>query len=203
MRKPVMDAPRLMGVMGIALALAFGGAARADVISAMPASSFAASPVSVSLGSGSFTFTGIPNTFPGNPPAEVSTAGSAMVTSFLGGVADFSTGSTIDQTNELYGFSAFPAPAVIPNSAADDFIGLSFMNGSGLHYGYAEIAGTELVSYGYESTPGASITTGAMSATPVPEPSAAAILLTGLIGLACVRRRKRNAASGALPAACG
>ena len=202
MRKLPTSLPRLFGVTGIALACALGGVAQADVIGAMPASSFATSPVSVSLGSGSFTFTGIPDTFPGNPPAEVSTGGSAMVTSFLGGVTDFSTGSTIDQTNELYGFSAFPTPSVIPNSAADDFIGLSFMNGSGLHYGYAEIAGTELVSYAYESTPGASITTGATS-TPVPEPPAAAILLTGLIGLACVRRRRPVTASLSLPASCG
>lgn len=178
------------GAGTIALVISMGGAARAGVISTMPDASFATNPVSISLGSGIFTFTGIPNTFPGNPPAEVSTSGSANVSSLFGGVTDFSSGASIDQVNELYGFSAFPTPAVIPNSAANDFIGLAFMNASGLHYGYAQTDGTVLVNYAYESVPNATISTGATS---VPEPPAIAILLTGLVGLACVKRRHPTA----------
>ena len=188
----------LAGTGAVALVIAMGGAAQAGVISTISDTSFATNPTSFSLGSGSFTFTGIPNTYIGNPPAEVSTSGSAKVTSFFGGVSDFSSGASIDQTNELYSFSAFTSPSVIPNSAADDFIGLSFTNGSGLHYGYAQVAGTELVSYAYESLPNTTITTGATS---VPEPPAAALLLTGLIGLAFVKRRRAAPANGFVPAA--
>jgi hypothetical protein len=187
----------LASVGAIALVIALGGAARADVISTVSNTSFATNPVSISLGSGSFTFTGIPNTFIGNPPAEVSTSGSAEVSSFLGGVTDFSSGASIDQTGELYGFSAFSTPSVIPNSAARDFIGLSFTNGSGLHYGYAQVDGTQLISYAYESLPNTTITTGATS-VPVPEPPATALLLTGLIGLASVRRRRPATLGNAL-----
>jgi hypothetical protein len=179
----------------IALVIATAGAAQASVISTISNTSFATNPVSISLGSGSFTFTGIPNTFIGNPPAEVSTSGSAEVSSFFGGVTDFSSGASIDQTGELYGFSAFSTPSVIPNSAAQDFIGLLFTNGSGLHYGYAQVDGAQLVSYAYESVPNTTITTGATS---VPEPPAIAILLTGLIGLACVRRRSGATAANVL-----
>ncbi len=192
--KQARPKPRLpLASAVIALVIAMGGAAKADVISTMSNASFATNPVSFSLGSGSFTFTGIPNTFIGNPPAEVSTSGSAEVSSFGGGVTDFSSGASIDQTGELYGFSAFSTPSVIPNSAADDFIGLSFTNGSGLHYGYAQVAGTQLISYAYESAPNTTITTGATS---VPEPPAAALLLTGLVGLAFVKRRPNATAAG-------
>ena len=187
----------LASAAAIGLVTALGGAARADVISTLSDTSFATNPVSFSLGSGSFTFTGIPNTFIGNPPAEVNTSGSAMVSSFLGGVTDFSSGASIDQTGELYSFSAFSTPSVIPNSAAQDFVGLSFTNGSGLHYGYAQIDGTQLLSYAYELVPNTTITTGATS---VPEPPAVALLLTGLIGLAFARRRANTPVVVSMPA---
>lgn len=188
--------PLIAGVCAIGLAAAMALTAKAGVISVMPDASFATSPVSFSLGTGVFTFTGIPNTFPGNPPAEVSTSGSAKVTSLLGGVTDFSAGATIDQTNQLYTFSAFASPTVIPNSAAHDFIGLDFMDASGLHFGYAQVFGTELVSYGFETAPNTAILTGATS-TAVPEPVSVTILLSGLAGLTLVRRRRRPVGSPA------
>jgi len=174
----------------MALALVMGGVAHAGIILSTPDASFATSPISIALGSGTFTFTGIPNTFPGNPPAEVSTAGSARVATLIG-VTDFSSGASIDQNNELYSFAPYHTPTIIPDSAADDFIGLAFTNSTGLHFGYAQVDGAELVSYAYESTPNTTILTGAV---PAPEPMTVAILLSGLAALACVKRHRRNPA---------
>jgi len=108
------------------------------------------------------------------------------VTSFLGQVADFEAGAAIDGKGELFGFSAFPKATAIPFSAADDFIGLAFTLGDGIHFGYAEIDGTSLVDYAFESTPGAGILTAA-----VPEAGTMTLLAGGLFGLGFVRRRVR------------
>lgn len=173
--------------IGMAL-LAAAGSANASVIVQTPDLSFASSPATVALGTGSFVFSAITGALPGDAPDAVSTTGSAMVTSILGGVADFGAGATIDRTGEVYGFSAFASPATIPYSAADDFIGLDFDIGGALHYGYAEVDGTELVSYGYQSLANAGIVTGAA----VPEPATLAVLGSALIGLAAVKRRRRD-----------
>ena len=89
--------------------------------------------------------------------------GDGEVSSFFGGVSDLFAGSAVDGS-ELYGFSAFPTAAIIPYSAADDYIGLSFALPDGVHYGYAEVNGSTLVAEGYNATPGAATTTGATDA---------------------------------------
>jgi hypothetical protein len=132
------------------------------------------------------------------PGAAVATSGTAQVASLAGGVTDFFAGATIDQTGEIYGFSHFPAASTIPNSPADDYIGLAFTLGDGVHYGYAEVAGATLVSYGYESTPGTGIRTGATGGpgatrggtNPVPEPSSLALLAAGLAACAASKRSR-------------
>lgn len=169
-------------VVGLALAGSIGQA-DAAIISLSPNTDFSTMSTAINFGGASYIFSAISGVLPGNPPAAVATGGTAQVSSFGGGVADFGAGATIDGAG-LYGFSSFLSPSVIPYSAADDFIGLAFTLSDGLHYGYAEIAGTSLISYAYESVAGAGIVTGA-----VPEPATFAILGAGLVGLFSIRRR--------------
>ncbi len=171
-----------------ALVLGCAGGARAAVISATPDAALTATPLSISFGgTEAYAFTAATAASTGNGPgAAVATSGTAEVSNLLG-LTDFEAGATIDQTGEAYNFAAFPAATVIPNSPADDFIGLAFTLADGLHYGYAEVAGAELVSYGYQSTPGSSILTGATAT--VPEPATVAMLLVGMMGVIGLRRR--------------
>ena len=184
-----MTAPAKAQALALALALAAAGSAKADVFSTALNAPLSAAPTTISLGGpgNSFIFT-TADTGGNGPGAAVATTGTARVTTFFGALTDFEAASTIDQTGELYSFSASPAAMLIPNSAADDFIGLAFTLANGVHYGYAEVFGPELVSYGYETTPGATILTGAT--TPVPEPATAALLGAGLASLAAVWKRK-------------
>ena len=173
--------------LGLAAVAATASPAQASVFSSVPNSALSAFPVTIMLGGpgNSFAFTRAETD--SAPAAAVATGGTGKVTT-LGGLTDFALGSTIDQTGEVYGFAPFTNPTLIPYSIADDFIGLSFVLADGIHYGYAEVFGPELVSYGYETTPGASILTGATS--PVPEPATVTLVAAGLAGLAGVWRRR-------------
>ncbi|MBV9749786.1 MAG: PEP-CTERM sorting domain-containing protein [Acetobacteraceae bacterium] len=178
--------------LGIAVAGGMAGA-HAAVISAMPDAALSSMAVPITFGSGAATYDFTAASTPYGPGATVETSGTALVSSLGGMVTDFAAGSTIDQTGELYSFSAFPTASVIPFSAADDYIGLAFTLGDGVHYGYAEVDGPTLVSYGNESMPGTSILTGATGPSPVPEPATAALLGVGLAGAALARQRRPRA----------
>lgn len=182
-----------VGALALGLAAAGGVAgAEAAVISAMPGAALSTTPVTIAFGSNAadYEFTAASTGY--GPGAAVATSGTAQVSTIFSGLADFGAGATIDQTGELYGFAAYPTATAIPFSAADDYVGLAFTLGDGVHYGYAEVAGPTLVSYGYDSTPGATILTGATgSGTAVPEPATITLLAAGLLGLAATRRRSR------------
>ncbi len=191
----------LAGAGALALGLATLGTAQAAVLSNVSNTPLSlTTPVTISLNSGAATlvFTGLNNFL---PDAAVRTTGTARVTTIFGGLADFGAGSTIDGTAELYTFAAYPTATEIPNSPADDYIGFSFTQADGTHYGYAEVFGTSLVGYGYEAAANTTILTGATGGaalapivgtgvTATPEPATAALLLSGLATLTMVRRRK-------------
>ncbi len=186
-----MSARLRLAAGALVLSIAVAGGAEAAVVQSTASRALTATPFTVSF-SGTAAGYGFTAVSTGNGPgAAVQTSGTAQVSSFFNNVADFSAGASIDQTGELYSFSAFPAAATIPNSPADDYIGLAFRLADGLHYGYAEVAGAALVAYGYESTPGASILTGAAAAA-VPEPASATVFLAGAFGVAAIRRRTQS-----------
>jgi hypothetical protein len=164
------------------------GHAQAAVVSFSPSVDFTSANATISFGPAAYIFSAIPGALPGDPPAAVATTGTAQVSNFFG-VADFGAGATLDGM-QRFNFASFASPSVIPFSAADDFIGLAFTLMDGLHYGYAEVAGTQLVSYGYETTVGAGIVTGAVGT--VPEPATIALLSVGLLGIGAVRLRNCN-----------
>ncbi len=100
-----------------------------------------------------------------------------------------------------YQYSGFATPTRIPFSASPSFIGLALTLDDGIHYGFARFAGTYLVSYAFESTPGLGIDV-ASTIAPVPEPETYALMLAGLGVLGFAARRRRGQALTALaPAA--
>jgi hypothetical protein len=174
-------------IFALVLTVSGGAALAAPIVVTSQPLALTNVPLPIVIGGATYNFTAATAAETGNGPgAAVSTLGTALVSSFFGGITDFGTGATIDG-NGLYSFGAFPSRTVIPNSPADDFIGLAFTLQDGLHYGYADVFGPSLVTLVYESSPGVGIIT---AASQVPEPATFTLLGVGLAGLVAVFRRK-------------
>ncbi|MGI4797237.1 MAG: hypothetical protein ACRYF2_03495 [Janthinobacterium lividum] len=180
---------RTVLLAGAAVALLAAQApANAAVINMPQSQTLSSVPATVTMGTATFSFTLDTASFA--PAADVSTAGSGAVSTIFGGIADFEAGSPIDGTG-LFTFASYPTATLIPNSQADDFIGLSYTGVGGTYYGYAEVSGNTLLGSAFEDTPNTTITTAPLSATAVPEPMSAALVAVGALTVGALRGRKR------------
>lgn len=180
---------------GLAIAAVSLKPADAAVISTVTNAGLSSTPFVASFNGGVATLSFTSATTLDLPGAAVSTGGSAQVTTIFGGIADFQAGTTFNSPPDpTVSYAAFTVPTVVQYSAADDFIGFSYIGSDGIHYGYAELFGPTLTGYAYESTPNTAITATALNASPVPEPASIALLLSGIGAVGLVRRRKQGAA---------
>ncbi|MDB5364486.1 MAG: hypothetical protein JWM77_413 [Rhodospirillales bacterium] len=172
-------------------------AARAALLTTKANSDFSASPVTIAFGgtAASYVFS-LLNPGPDDPdPAGVSTGGTALVASYGPPFYDpphptSYIGAGLIGDDMLAIYLAYATPAVIPFSRWDSFIGLKLTLLDGVHFGYAELLGAILVSYGYETIAGQPVVIGAEPA--VPEPISLSLLASGVTGLAVFRRRMRR-----------
>jgi hypothetical protein len=181
----------LAGAAALALGLMAGqSAANAAVMQVLSSAPLSATPITITLGTGSFSFTADNTGFA--PMSSIATGGTGLVTTIFGGVADFESAAPIDGTG-LSTFNAYATPASIPYSSAMDFVGFSYIGSGGTHYGYAEVFGTSFVGYAYETAANTTITTqDIQSSSAVPEPASVALLIAGLAMVGMVRKGKRN-----------
>ncbi len=161
--------------------------AEAKNIVLFPDADFSSTPYTISLGGGTatYTFTYIND---GLTADAVSTGGDALVNSFVGVPIPFELGTPIGG-NGYDSFTAFPSPTGILYSIAEDSIGIQFQLPDGVHFGYVTTLGPEVIQYGYNDTPGASIGTGAAA----PEPATWVMLVVGLGVLGALGRRSAKA----------
>ena len=169
--------------------------AQAAVISVTTNAALGTTPVVATVGGGLGTLSFTAATIDGvGPGAAVSTGGTAQIASIFGSIGDYQVGTVFDGSPQ---FAAYPTATTIQFSAADDFIGFAYTGTDGTHLGYAELFGSTLVGYAYESTPGASITATSFTAAAVPEPASIALLVGSLAAVGFVRRRGKTSALAA------
>jgi hypothetical protein len=188
-----MNGFRLLRLASIAAALvAMSNSARADLIETKPNASFAQAPYTIAFGDGAASYTfSAGSTW----PAAVTTGGTALVASYGEPFFDpprpaayLGPGLIADDT--FASWLAYPTATAIPFSDARIFVGLEFTAGDGVHFGYAELLRTTLLSYAYETRPGQKIIIGADPV--IPEPASALLLVGALVGFTTLRAVSRS-----------
>lgn len=175
--------------------------ASATIVGFTPDALFGTKGYTVTLLDGStYTFSAIPVNSGDSlyRAAALATTGSATAYGggFIGGAdyTSYSAGSATPANNFGGDFISAATARPIDYSLADTFVALRFGTGSSVYYGYAEVAGSTLVSFAYNDVAGGSITTGQAitGAFPsaVPEPAAWATMMVGLGAIGFVLRRR-------------
>ncbi|WP_309642892.1 PEPxxWA-CTERM sorting domain-containing protein [Phenylobacterium sp.] len=192
----------LLASSALAFAFLVAAPASAAVITQYIGADISTDPYTIDLGTGSLTFSTVDPSFFAFNPTGVATTGSAEVYSL--GEPFFRTptpSSFFTNRGGSFGpslgglFAAYPTPVAIPFSITDGLVGFRFTLNNDLHYGYAQVGGSFLTGFRYESTPGTDLALGEISA--VPEPSAWALMIVGF-GLTGFALRRRRSAPGAM-----
>jgi hypothetical protein len=132
----------------------------------------------------------------------VSTTGTAEVTSFGGflGIPVEPTTYFTDRRRDhdvLFGpdqfgsYSGFATATDIPYSSGDSFLGLRYTVGANTFYGFAQFAGGDLETYGFETMPNIDIDANS-PAVATPELSTWAMMGLGFVGTALLAKRRRS-----------
>lgn len=111
--------------------------------------SLSSAPTIISFGGGVAEYSFALSDSGYGPEITVATAGTAAIAS-AGAPIEFPSGAVID-SGETYSSYFYPVP--IPYAPQGEVLGLAYTLSDGVHYGYAELAGTTLVGYGNDEQP--------------------------------------------------
>ncbi len=133
-----------------------------------------------------FTLTDNGSGFPSTVSA--STSGTAMYAKdFFGISVFFDPPRNYLVFDSTYQYASYPSATVLSFSSLPTLLGLAVTAADGVHFGYAEFAGTLFEGYAFQTAPNVGIAAGAAL---VPEPGSIALLSLGLVGVALIRRRR-------------
>ncbi len=175
-------------------ALAIGMPAAAAVQTVKVNATFGQAPDNYTYdfgGGNSLTFTVVDPAFFATNPDGVSTAGNAQVGSlgpfFGNGPTSYFTnrGGSIGPETPFF-YNSYATPAAIPFSIVDGLVPFRFDLGQGYQYGYADVGGSLVHGFRFDTTPGVNVALAA-----IPEPASWAMMLAGfgIVGAASRRRR--------------
>jgi hypothetical protein len=181
----------------------------AAAVAAATAAPATAAPIYVAknsdltAGSSSFIFQGVTFTFGSTPSGiTVQNTSNGAVQAFGGflGIALRPSSSFTNRGTVSYGptgtqYASFTSPTLDPTAldAGSSFIGLRVTSGSDVYLGFANLTGSVLTGYGYETSANTAITaTTLFPASAVPEAATWAMMIVGLgvVGGSLRRRQK-------------
>ena len=175
-----------------ASSIAFADTASATVVGRLTDLDFGGGSTTFGYLGQSFTLSDNGSGFPS--PVSAATSGTAMYAKDFAGISVFFDPPRNTLVfDSSYQYASYPSPTPLSFSALPTIIGLAVTAADGVHYGYAELSGTLLQAYAFESEAGVGITALAPIVAAIPEPAGVGLLAIGGLALLIGRRRRRTA----------